>query len=160
MSIIVDTSQRKTSTIDLVINLAHKSTQEHTFRPCFKVLQTDRHLLYRVYADKDNTTIRDNYSPLNPDGQASITVHGHQLSAAHTVYSIYVYTASVQQLSAKSSLFACRLLPVQNCNSWSTVLKPADVITLYQFQPTRSYVALVRTLSYEQSILHCIRYIL
>ena len=99
----------------------------NTFRPCFKVLQTDLHLFYkRISRWRQHDNQRKIYSPPNPDGRASITVHGHLLSAAHTT--------GMQQLSAKSSLLVCRHLPVQNCHFWSTVLKPAGVITLYQLQ--------------------------
>ena len=65
--------------------------------------------------------------------------------------------ASIHQLSAKSSFFVCRFLPVQNCNSWSTLLKPAGVITSYQLEPNHSYAPLLRT-SYEQSSPHSIPY--
>ena len=40
---------------------------------------------------------RQRYSPPNPDGRASVTIHGRLLLAVHT--------ASMQQLLAKSSLF-------------------------------------------------------
>ena len=72
----------------------------------------------RGYQDEDNTTIRDDAIGLQ------IPMVGPRVPSTDI-------TTWMQQLLAKLSLFVCRHLPVQNCNFWSTVLKPALPFTNY-----------------------------
>ena len=78
----------------------------------------------RGYADEDNTTIRDDAIVLQ------ILMVGPRLPSTDICYRPLIPHQLMQELSAKLSLFVCRLLPV---HSWSTVLKPAGMITLYQY---------------------------